>query len=131
MLTAKEDRIKALLDQCSDVSLTTDIWTDRRTHAFLAITAHAFVYGKPLRMLLSFKAFPGSHTGDKISEAIMDVIDAYKLQSKIRCIVTYNASNMRKAVHVMLSVLDDNSPATSNDDNIGEQTDTVIDNPSL
>ena len=38
-------------------------------HAFMAVTCHALVDGEPFSGLSSFKAFAGSHTGEKISEA--------------------------------------------------------------
>jgi len=43
----------------SDVSLTMDIWTDHRMHAYLAVTAH----GEPqcYCYLMVFKSFRGSH----------------------------------------------------------------------
>lgn len=128
MLTTKKDHIKALLGRCPDVSLTTDIWTDRRSHAFLAITAHGFVDGASQRMLLSFKAFAGSHTGERISEAIADVIDEHELQNKVRYIVTDNASNMRKAIDVMFSIQDD-VPASNVD--VQEDGQSTVDDPSL
>ena len=89
--------IKSFVDKCIDISLTTDIWTDRRSHAFLAVTAHAFQDGKPVRALLSFKAFSGSHTGERISQALSDVVDEYDVSDKVRFIVTDNASNTRKS----------------------------------
>ena len=79
------------------------------------MTAHAFLDGKPVSMLPSFKAFAGSHTGERISEALGDVIDEYELQSKVRFIVTDNASNMRKAMDVMTSVQDDDDQTTLDD----------------
>lgn len=128
MLTTKKKHVKELVERCTDVSLTTDIWTDRRSHAFLAITAHAFTDGKPQRALLSFKAFAGSHTGERISEAISDIniIDEFELKNKVKYVVTDNASNMHKAIDVMLRMQDDVSDF--NDDADGQ---TLIDDPSL
>ena len=117
MLTTKTDYVKALMQRCTDVSLTTDIWTDRRSHAFLAITAHAFIDGKSQRALLSFKAFPGSHTAGRISEAITDVIDEFEVKQKVKYVVTDNASNMRKAIDVMFRMqLQDDERSDSMDD---------------
>jgi len=129
MLTTKTDNVKALMQRCTDVSLTTDIWTDRRSHAFLAITAHAFIDGMSQRALLSFKAFPGSHTAGRISEAITDVIDEFQVKQKVKYIVTDNASNMRKAIDVMFRMQDD----MSDSNNDAEHTDggATIDDPSF
>lgn len=116
LLSIKKERVKSLVEKCFDIALTTDIWTDRRSHAFLAVTAHAFVSGKPINMLLSFKALPGSHNGERISEALCDIVEEYNLQTKVRCIVTDNASNMRKAMDVMFSKQDDIDDQTAIDD---------------
>jgi hypothetical protein len=129
MLTTKTNHVKALVKRFTDVSLTTDIWTDRRSHAFLAITAHAFTDGMPQRALLSFKAFAGSHTGERISEAIIDVIDEFGLKNKVKYIVTDNASNMRKAIDVMFRMQDEMSHTT---DDIGDADGhNTIDDPLL
>jgi len=95
--------------------------------AFLAVTAHSITDRNPVRALLSFKTFSGSHTAVSISAAQGDVIDEYSLHGKLRCIVTDNASNMYKAMDVMFSVLDDQSRAS--DDSTDEHT--TIDDPSL
>jgi len=56
--------MKTFVGKCIDVSLTTDIWTDWHSDAFLAVIAHAFLNGKPVCAFLSFQAFAGSHTGE-------------------------------------------------------------------
>jgi len=86
----------------TDVSLTCDIWTDRRAHAFLGVTVHSFVNGKADSHLLAFRVFAGSHTGTRIAEALETVIVDNNLASKIRFVVTDNAANMRRALTVLI-----------------------------
>ena len=124
MLTTKINHVKAHIKRCTDVSLT-----DRRSHAFLAITAHAYSDGMPQRVLLSFKAFAGSHTGERISEAIIDIIDDYELKDTVEYIVTDNASNMREAMDVMFRMQDDMSHPNDDADHADGQT--TVDDPSL
>jgi len=57
----------------SDVSLTMDIWTDCRMHAYLAVTGHVFKNGEHQSYLLVFKSFRGSHTCQHI--AAMQYVD--------------------------------------------------------
>jgi hypothetical protein len=104
LLQAQRSKLKSILDQCTDVSLTTDIWTYRRMHSFLGVTVHTFVDGQPKSHLLAFRAFTGSHTGQSISQALESVITDWGLQDKIRCIVTDNASNMKKALSLIFEV---------------------------
>ena len=103
---SKQLKLQEILDSSSDVSLTADIWTDRRMHAFLGVTIHTFNRGTPVSYLLSFQSFKGSHTGVAIAEALESVITDNMLQGKIRGIVTDNASNMRKALSVLLEAPD-------------------------
>jgi hypothetical protein len=103
-LSLQKSEFKSILENCSDVSLTTEIWTDRQAHAFLAVTFHVFNDGAPLSGLLAFCSFPGSQTGDRIAEALDAVISEFGIENKIRTVVTDNASNMRKALSVLLSV---------------------------
>ena len=64
LVTSKMEKVKALVDRYQvDISLSTDIWADRRSHAaFLVVTAHSLIDVNPVRALLSFIAFSGSHT---------------------------------------------------------------------
>ena len=47
-LSIVREKLQKVLDNASDVSLTSDIWTDWRTHAFLAVTVHTFGQGEPV-----------------------------------------------------------------------------------
>jgi hypothetical protein len=123
---SKQLKLQEILDSSSDVSLTADIWTDRRMHAFLGVTVHTFNRGTPVSYLLSFQSFKGSHTGVAIAEALESVITDNMLQGKIRGIVTDNASNMRKALSVLLE-----APDTSNSAGNDELENTDVDDPTL
>jgi len=116
-LTQMREKLQHIIDDSSDVSLTTDIWTDRRAHAFLAVTVHVFGEGKPNSYLLDFKSFDGSHTGTRIAEALENSVSRYGIQEKIRTIITDNAANMKKAMSVFLDAQ--------------ESGDAVFDDPSL
>ena len=100
---SQQSKLTAILEKCTDISLTTDIWTDRRMHSFLGVTAHAFIDGNPESYLLAFRAFSGSHTGQRIAESLESVITDHNIQHEIRSVVTDNASNMKKALSVILS----------------------------
>ena len=43
MLQSTQNKITQVLDKSSDVSLTADIWTDRRMDSFLGVTVHGIV----------------------------------------------------------------------------------------
>lgn len=126
MLQQQQAKVRGILDTCTDVSLTADIWTDRTMHAFLAVTAHAFSNGNASSLLLAFRSFQGSHTGQSIADALESIIDDSGIRNKIRSVVTDNASNMRKAMSVLLQNLESTSVIASDD-----ADDYPFDDPSL
>lgn len=107
MLESKQRDISELLKTVRNACLTVDIWTDRRMHSFIGITVHAYNEdtGSLITKLLTFRAFKGSHTGQRISEAIEAAIVENNLQNKVQFVVTDNASNMRKALTFMFPSL--------------------------
>jgi len=121
MLQAKQNELASFLSKCDNISLTTDIWTDRRMHSFLGVTAHTFSDGKPCAHLLAFQVFSGSHTGQKIADAVESVVTQNNLSGKVRCIVTDNASNMMKAMSVMFDI----------GEAVSVGNDVEVDDPSL
>lgn len=137
ILAEKRMLVANLLSEASDVSLTVDIWTDRRQHSYIAITAHTFDVkkGLPHSMLMKFQSFKGSHTGDSIAAVISDGIADVGVQSKVHYIVTDNASNMRKALSFVFAAGDMESLVQSTSDNEGmvtvEDNDSLIDDPEL
>lgn len=105
ILADKHSAVSAKLSDALDVALTVDIWTDRRQHAFIGMTAHMFscLSGKPSSLLVTFKSFKGSHTGESISQIVTEALAEYSIQDKVHYIVTDNASNMRKAIDFVFS----------------------------
>jgi len=96
-----EVKVSTHIAKAEHMSLTLDIWTDRRMHSFLAITGHTFIEYECQSFLVAFEAFRGSHTGQNIAEAIERCLQKYRLQEKVHYIITDNASNMRKAFSVL------------------------------
>ena len=104
MLPALRDQtrehVRSELSKAQKVALTMDIWTDRRMHSYLALTAHTFVQCSSGTALLVFQSFKGKHTGVRIAEVLDQVIEDHDLKEKVDMVVTDNASNMRKAFAV-------------------------------
>jgi len=57
---------------------------NKSPHAFLRVTVHAFRCGERVSRLLAFQAFSGSHTDQKIAEAMEAVIADNNMQEKVR-----------------------------------------------
>ena len=116
-LAAEKDlAVKRKLASAQYISLTTDIWTDRRCHSFLAVTAHIFVICVSETMLIAFVDFKGSHTGKSIAEKLDKILVKNAIRDKVIYIVTDNAANMLKAIMVMNELRPGNDDFETADD---------------
>ncbi|KAK9952779.1 hypothetical protein ABG768_018586 [Culter alburnus] len=94
--TISDKQIPVLkLETQAFVSVTTDLWSDRRLRSFPGVTAHVH--------------FTGRHTGEQIASAFEEIPDEYGIRQKISYIVTDNAANMKCAfkVHMPQQQADD------------------------
>jgi len=140
LLSAKRVQMSEILATTDNVALTIDIWSDRRQHSYLGVTAHMFdvAKGAPHSMLLKFQAFRGAHSGENIARAVEDCINENSLQYKVHYVVTDNASNMKKAFSFVVSPgPQGNLESWLNDSSVAESpvtiedSDAVLDDPSL
>uniref|UniRef100_A0A3Q1GY77 HAT C-terminal dimerisation domain-containing protein n=1 Tax=Acanthochromis polyacanthus TaxID=80966 RepID=A0A3Q1GY77_9TELE len=92
------------LDAQSSVSLTTDLWSDRRLRSFLGVTAHVCCKTKDSyaleSYLLDYMHFTGRHSGERIASAFEEITEEYGIRQKISYIITDNAANMKCAFKV-------------------------------
>jgi hypothetical protein len=90
--------LQSKLQRAEWVSLTIDMWSDRRMRSFLGITVH-FVNSSMTfeSYLLDCASFEGSHTGQKISDKCTAIVENFQIQEKVAFVVTDNAANMVKA----------------------------------
>ena len=105
LVEQKKASLQRLLDDSCYVSLTIDIWTDRRCHSYMAVTVHMVKDGCCSSNLLAFKAVAGSHTGQKIADELDAIVAEYSLKDKICFVVSNNASNMIKAMNIFFQRL--------------------------
>ena len=76
------------------ISFTTDIWTDFNLKPYMAVTAHWLEQPSlqqpkiNLRVdLIGFIHIPGSHTGDRLAEVFLFVLDRLKLAKKVKHLI--------------------------------------------
>lgn len=86
-------KLQEICSQLNYVSLTLDVWSDRRMRSYFGITAHAIINDKHRSFLLSFERLEGHHTADKLSAEFDRVIQLYDLNNKVVRLITDNASN--------------------------------------
>ena len=96
-------KLKALCNNAEYVSVTLDVWTDRRLRSYIGITLHTFVGDDLKSHLLSFAPLKGHHTADVLLAEFEKVINYYHIEKKLVRLITDNASNNLKAFnHILL-----------------------------
>jgi hypothetical protein len=85
---------KALVQQATAVSLTSDMWTSMNMEAYLAVTCHFIADGVLNTTLLGVQHFPQSHTAHNLAEAKGAIMEEWCIRHKVTCLVTDAASNM-------------------------------------
>jgi hypothetical protein len=109
------------LEKAECVSVTIDIWSDRKMRGFIGITVHFISQDLKLQSkLLACERFKGSHTGTKIAETVASICTSFKLNKKLHYIITDNASNMKKAFTVFMLEEEDQDVRNSNDVEMAE-----------
>jgi hypothetical protein len=91
------EKLQGVCNRCSHVSLTLDVWTDRRMRSYLGVTMHTVIDDDFQPFLLSFERLEGKHSGDKLASEFDRVVQLYGLEKKLVRLVTDNASNNQAA----------------------------------
>ncbi|CAF4794697.1 unnamed protein product [Rotaria sp. Silwood1] len=97
LYNAMNDELKKFCNQSQFISLTLDIWTDRRLRAFFAMTGHAFVDNELKSYVLCFLPLHGSHTANLLLQTYENIVSMFDIQTKLVRLVTDNAANNIKA----------------------------------
>ncbi len=90
MYKSKKELLQQELERVNCLSITLDMWSDRRMRSYMGITAH-FLQGNMQQksFLLDFTEFENSHT-----DHCMIVLDNHGIRHKVCYIITDNAANM-------------------------------------
>ena len=94
--------VEKMMSESTAVSLTSDIWSSRRSQGYLTITAHFITPNWELKScVLSTERILGAHTGENIAECIKVVMTQWNIVNKVFAMVSDNAANMKKAVDML------------------------------
>uniref|UniRef100_A0AAY3ZWF3 HAT C-terminal dimerisation domain-containing protein n=1 Tax=Denticeps clupeoides TaxID=299321 RepID=A0AAY3ZWF3_9TELE len=120
----RRSKLKSQLSNTDHVSVTVDIWSDRKMRGFLGVTVH-WIKKEAERIqlksnLLACERFKGSHTAERICDQFESICDEYNIKDKLDYIISDNAANMRKAFTVCF-------PSEQDDDDDGDH----LDDPEL
>uniref|UniRef100_A0A674AI05 HAT C-terminal dimerisation domain-containing protein n=1 Tax=Salmo trutta TaxID=8032 RepID=A0A674AI05_SALTR len=94
------------------VSITVDIWSDRKMRGFLGVTVHCMEKdGERIQLksnLLACDRFKGPHTAERICEQFEAICGEYSMKDELDYIISDNAANMRKAFMVCFPIEQEN-----------------------
>ena len=86
-----------MLNEIYHLSVTVDIWCDRRRKAFFGVTDHFVdVDFQPHAVLLRFVRLKGKHTAENIRNVTKGILEELEISRQIYRVITDNASNMIK-----------------------------------
>ncbi|CAF1493068.1 unnamed protein product, partial [Didymodactylos carnosus] len=126
--------LKTICTTAEFISLTLDIWTDRRMRPFYAVTGHSIVDCVFKSYVLSFLPLTGSHTGEALLNEFEKIISSdYNIENTLVRLVTDNAANNVKAFKSLIvpgfehyfEGDDDDDPETD-ENNLNDNTENIF-----
>ena len=116
-LQERQKKRVILQNMPSKVSLTTDLWSDKKMRHFAVITAHWIDEHWDLNStILDFIPMKGGQKSEDITRYLWKTIEDYSLQQKILAITTDNGQNMIRATQ---NLLPENLSAAENNKYMG------------
>ncbi|XP_065658705.1 uncharacterized protein LOC136083232 [Hydra vulgaris] len=96
----KVELLKSKLLSIKVLSITTDGWTSCQNYSYISATAH-FISDKTnfISFCLGFAYLNGRHDADNLKEALLKIVEKFKVDDKIMSIVSDNASNVRNCLN--------------------------------
>ena len=74
--------------------------------SYLGATCHFIANFKIHSVMLACRHFVGSHTGEAIVSNFEEIVDSFDLTGKVLYVVTNNATNMKRAFHLLTDTTD-------------------------
>lgn len=96
-------KLKCELNSIKYLAITCDSWTSIATESYLTVTCHYIKDFVLKSAVLSTKPLGGeaNHTSENIAQNLRDIFNEWEIDSKIVCIVTDNAANIKKHAHFL------------------------------
>ncbi|KAJ3684273.1 hypothetical protein LUZ61_013437 [Rhynchospora tenuis] len=102
VVESEKDKLKKVFQNVDRISLTSDCWTSNRTVGYMCLTAHYIDEDWNLqKRIITFKDLSPPHSGEVISDAILEAIRKWGIEDKIGTITLDNASSNDKAAGLL------------------------------
>ncbi|KAJ0771535.1 putative HAT dimerization domain, ribonuclease H-like superfamily, hAT-like transposase, RNase-H [Helianthus annuus] len=92
-----------MLKKATMISLTSDCWTSNQTIGYMCLTAHFVDCDWKLnKCIIGFNELAPPHSGEVISDAILECLIKWGIQDKIGTVTLDNASNNDRAAAILM-----------------------------
>eukprot|EP00102_Acyrthosiphon_pisum_P014611 XP_008184752.1 PREDICTED: zinc finger BED domain-containing protein 1-like [Acyrthosiphon pisum] len=92
-------KLKSMLNNVNDVSVTTGMWTSDSTKSYITVTCH-FIYNDNLYSpVIATREVCDSHTGENIASALSYIFNEWNITHKIVTIVSDSGANIKNAIN--------------------------------
>lgn len=91
--------LKSMLENISDLSITTDMWTSDSNRAYITVTSH-FIFNDHLYSpVIATREMREAHTGLNIATLLSNILIEWGIKDKIVTIVSDNGANIKNAIN--------------------------------
>ncbi|XP_035832826.1 zinc finger BED domain-containing protein RICESLEEPER 2-like [Helianthus annuus] len=98
----EREKLKKVLKKVDMISLTSDCWTSNQTIGYMCLTAHYIDSNwKMQKRIIGFNELAPPHSGEVISDAILECLIKWGIQDKIGTITLDNASSNDRAASIL------------------------------
>jgi len=92
-------KLKSMLNNVNDVSITTDMWISDSTKSYITVTFY-FIYNDNLYLpVIVNREVCESHTGENIASALLYIFNEWNITDKIVTIVSDSGANIKNAIN--------------------------------
>ena len=98
---SKALQVQATLNSVEEVVLALDYWTSISNHSYLGVVAFFIKDWKLSSVTLAIDPSDTTHTSEHIQQQVEELIKEWKLQGKVKYIISDNARNITKAIRLM------------------------------
>ncbi|XP_022034677.1 zinc finger BED domain-containing protein RICESLEEPER 2 isoform X1 [Helianthus annuus] len=102
VVESEREKMKKVFKKTDMISLTSDCWTSNQTIGYMCLTAHYIDSDwKMKKCIIGFNELAPPHSGEVISDAILECLIKWGIQDKIGTITLDNASNNDRAAAIL------------------------------
>jgi len=92
-------KIKSILQNVNDLSITTDMWTSDSNKSYITVTCHFIFDDQFFSPVIATKGVSDRHTGQNIAATLTNIFNEWNIANKIITVVSDNGSNIKNAIN--------------------------------